>query len=862
MSIANPTNLLQESDNVDRNSYTSSSASLTAGRLYLLAVTNSKATTPDTPTVSGASATWDQVTTNSFGGGTRRITVFRCKPTSNGSGALTIGFAGATQTGCQWHLIEVSSGALPGANGANAVLNAVTGNGTATSGSATLAALTDGNSISMGFFSHSAAEGSTVGSGYTSVGTSNNSSPNISLFSEYKNAGATTVDASWTSNVQWGAIALEVRGTPILTQPIENEGPSGLTPLPVKPERIYVLNQLTESDSTTTFIKVKRKTLGQPTGANSTISGGPSGRTFQAVKIKYLGQPTESDIASEFAHGPHIGQAVETDEAIGPFSYTKGIFSEGPEWGHPWSNYMPWSDFPLPETVPHVRPGRVFYQPPLGVVSHVFIGPGGVDAASKEDLLDWSSDEVVGMGHSSASGMIKASRVIAKPEIYREGALWITYDEEGGVAFAGYLNDPTVTDVRKYAELQATGIGADAATFFGRWFFASGFPGDWSPRDGGPWGPGGKGFYVQRPENFQLDTEGHLKWVVTDGAQIHDGDQQGFVLWAQNAFAPIYRFIGHVHLSVTTAHYELRIETATRPDETPTGIVHIPLDGSQDFDIDELLLVPGEIVIISLQRLDDDATGGTSGNFTVTLTDPLAFAMARDNPYSTSELARDIAGLLGWGADHVIESGLNILPFDNKDGNAGEVLDVAAILSDFRHVTRDFPPELYFGPWDEFTYTVYETLEDPVLPPLVRYDQVEISYLASNKKAVLRKRVQATPALLHHRDYGLLSLDDPQFDEETATSFALSAANYLVKSRRGGAATFARVKDGNNNWRTGHAVHAGDTLYLAKVGIRLRVSGVHHSYDDVSVQFDENLAMLDMLLARRQRRWRQLGHVT
>jgi len=71
-------------------------------------------------------------------------------------------------------------------------------------------AITAGNA-SWGGFHHQAAENSTNGSGYTSLGNGNHSGPNSSLFSEYKSAGSQTVDASWTTSSAKGGIAVEIK---------------------------------------------------------------------------------------------------------------------------------------------------------------------------------------------------------------------------------------------------------------------------------------------------------------------------------------------------------------------------------------------------------------------------------------------------------------------------------------------------------------------------------------------------------------------------------------------------------------------------------------------------------------------------
>lgn len=111
--------------NADANSYNTSSATPKNGWLYTLTVVNTKATTPDTPTVTGGGLTWVQATTV-LSGTTLRVTVFTAMVSSGASaGALTIAFGGVTQTGCRWSCDEwlnAEDSNMGSGGGSNAVL--------------------------------------------------------------------------------------------------------------------------------------------------------------------------------------------------------------------------------------------------------------------------------------------------------------------------------------------------------------------------------------------------------------------------------------------------------------------------------------------------------------------------------------------------------------------------------------------------------------------------------------------------------------------------------------------------------------------------------------------------------------------
>lgn len=103
------------------------SRALAAGELGLCAVVNSKGSAPDIPTLSGGGVTWVQVATVAITS-TTRLTVFRAQGSSPSGTALTIDFAGISQTGCLG-IVDAVTGARPDVanNGAAAILQAVTG---------------------------------------------------------------------------------------------------------------------------------------------------------------------------------------------------------------------------------------------------------------------------------------------------------------------------------------------------------------------------------------------------------------------------------------------------------------------------------------------------------------------------------------------------------------------------------------------------------------------------------------------------------------------------------------------------------------------------------------------------------------
>lgn len=100
--------LTSGSDSSNVSSYTTASVTPTNGRLMLVAVLNTKGSTPDTPTLSGNGMTWTQqatITFNTIASPLSGATLFRGVGTGT-AGAITIDFGGVNQTGCAWSVNE------------------------------------------------------------------------------------------------------------------------------------------------------------------------------------------------------------------------------------------------------------------------------------------------------------------------------------------------------------------------------------------------------------------------------------------------------------------------------------------------------------------------------------------------------------------------------------------------------------------------------------------------------------------------------------------------------------------------------------------------------------------------------------
>ena len=151
------TELTTGADGANGASYVTASISPTANTLILAWVTNSRNSSPATPTLSGNGLTWVQVTTVAWGTiatPTWRTTLFRAMGASPTSGAVTITVPG-NATGCLWSIQQFGNVDTSGTDGSGAVVQAASNaTDSNTSLSVTLAPLANATNATAGGFSN------------------------------------------------------------------------------------------------------------------------------------------------------------------------------------------------------------------------------------------------------------------------------------------------------------------------------------------------------------------------------------------------------------------------------------------------------------------------------------------------------------------------------------------------------------------------------------------------------------------------------------------------------------------------------------------------------------------------------------
>jgi hypothetical protein len=200
-------------------SYTTSSWTPAANRLYLVAITTRTGITadPNIPTVSGNSLTWLQqgsVLYDDSSSSRRRVTLFSSMGAAPTTDVLTIDEASQLQTDVGWLFDEVTGMDTSGANGSGAIVQAVTNKDVVgnTTLAVTLSAFSSPNNVAYGAFGYTTAGGAiTPGSGFSQLGDAVLGGSSTRVTTEWQAANATSVGFSPDGTQQIGGIALEIK---------------------------------------------------------------------------------------------------------------------------------------------------------------------------------------------------------------------------------------------------------------------------------------------------------------------------------------------------------------------------------------------------------------------------------------------------------------------------------------------------------------------------------------------------------------------------------------------------------------------------------------------------------------------------
>jgi hypothetical protein len=191
-----------------------------AGRLVLAFVLGQKVGGPGTPTASGNSLTWQQVASvTNAGPRNSRVTCFRAIGPAPSAGPLTFDFAGQQQQACAWSVFEYDNIDGSGTNGSGAVAQQQTASGSSTTLAAMLGPLADAAaSLVVGGVVLGTDEAVSAGAGLAQIDLQPFGQGGIrgTLQTEDRTGGGSTVDWSWPTTANAGAIALEIKAASVI----------------------------------------------------------------------------------------------------------------------------------------------------------------------------------------------------------------------------------------------------------------------------------------------------------------------------------------------------------------------------------------------------------------------------------------------------------------------------------------------------------------------------------------------------------------------------------------------------------------------------------------------------------------------
>lgn len=207
-----------------------------ADSLVLVAVINSKSTTPDVPTLLDQGMTWVEVLTlpyNTIGSELSRITLFRSM--TNGlpyTNTITADFGGVNQSGCAIRAINLFGVDTSGTFGSGAIVQVGTNVADATANpNITLSALTGSDNAVIAFFAND--RNGLVGTpeaGWTEDWDSGFSNPPNGGYCTYRNLTTDNTIVVTSASSDWAGVAFEINNQ---TAPPINEWPLiGLEILP------------------------------------------------------------------------------------------------------------------------------------------------------------------------------------------------------------------------------------------------------------------------------------------------------------------------------------------------------------------------------------------------------------------------------------------------------------------------------------------------------------------------------------------------------------------------------------------------------------------------------------------------------
>lgn len=195
------------STSADATAFSRGPATFTAGKLYLWVTMTTGAT--NVGTISSTTLTWENVIT--VGDATRRISVWRCLPTTTATGeTVTLGTFGGGTTGYA-EVMWVCDNVQLGGNGANAIRQAVSSSATGTDPTITMATLGQRNAVVSFWENDQNPFGGTAEAGWSEIDDTGFDTPTTGFYDMYRINTSDNTPLVTAASSTWIGVAIELR---------------------------------------------------------------------------------------------------------------------------------------------------------------------------------------------------------------------------------------------------------------------------------------------------------------------------------------------------------------------------------------------------------------------------------------------------------------------------------------------------------------------------------------------------------------------------------------------------------------------------------------------------------------------------
>lgn len=491
----------------------------------------------------------------------------------------------------------------------------------------------------------------------------------------------------------------------------------------------------------------------------------------------------------------------------------------------------------------------------LPKLAHSIVTPEGFDTPVA--IEGFEAREKNGVGMAAASALIQADVAHRFPHVYREGANWrVTDTATGEVIFSGELLEPAPDGDGRY-RLAALGDGIVAEDETGWLIYREDGTEDWGVADAEP-------FSYQKSDTLKPVTDriavllggSRIVWTVEKGTKFEGGEGIATLRWAEDepfrrvAFTP-----GWDGPNESKAHYRYELVAGNGPDGDLTLIQSWSVDAlAADTELAVDLGDEYDMVGLLFRRKDGHARK-TSSAFKAWAKELKTYSVARNDDFTTSDVARDLAARMGVSAEGVEDTDTDALPRVLDDGSFQDALVDLAVEDDFFvGIWNDGRGRvLHYAPWGRDTYWVEDPSAEIETLPTPRYDRVRVPYMVKGQKQFLTVKADEEVFPVGKHRTKTIDLSRPG-TKSHAQYLGSKSVDYLSRMRWGGSGNLRFVTDAQGRKVPAWRIRAGSELVLVNHGgKRVRVGDVTKTGDGAEVQFDDSWGLLERWLARIER---------